>query len=510
MKDMRQYEIFELSLSGPEPSDSYVTTDIAADFLHVQTGEKIHVKGFYAGNSTYKVRFLPQKEGKYQYEVTGAVREKGEFLCECAAKNRHGIVRADGTHFRYEDGTWYYPFGTTVYALAHQTDELTEQTFETLAASPFNKVRMCVFPKHFEYNNNEPPFFAFEKKNGKWDVHRPDMRFWNRLESYIGRLDEMGIQCDLILFHPYDHWGFSEFPRREALVYLEYVTRRLSAFPNVWWSLANEYDLMEYRKEDWECFAQFLHENDGYRHLLSNHEIVTPWDFSNPDTTHICHQTGEILKTAEWIQEYQKPLMIDETGYEGNLPFEWGNLSAFELVNRFWTVCVQGGYCTHGETYLNEEEILWWSKGGRLTGQSPERIRFLKNIIDALPGPVEAAGHIWTEAEFHKMKEQVTEQQRKVPFTRMMLGLTWEQARGILGVGRELEGHCGEEAYIKYYARHCTGTGSMNLPEQYLYDIEVIDVWEMTHTKILEGVSGEVRITLPGKEGIAVMAVRKG
>ena len=92
----------------------------------------------------------------------------------------------------------------------------------------------------------------------------------------------------------------------------------------------------------------------------------------------------------------------------------------------------------------------------------------------------------------------------------MMLGLTWEQARGILGVGRELEGHCGEEAYIKYYARHCTGTGSMNLPEQYLYDIEVIDVWEMTHTKILEGVSGEVRITLPGKEGIAVMAVRKG
>ena len=76
---MRQYEIFELSLSGPEPPDSYAAADIAADFLHVQSGKRVRVKGFYAGNSTYKVRFLPQKEGKYQYEVTGAVREKGEL-----------------------------------------------------------------------------------------------------------------------------------------------------------------------------------------------------------------------------------------------------------------------------------------------------------------------------------------------------------------------------------------------------------------------------------------------
>ena len=430
-------------------------------------------------------------------------------MCEPADKKRHGIVQAEGTHFRYADGTWYYPFGTTVYALAHQTDELIRQTFATLAETPFNKIRMCVFPKHFDYNSNEPVFFAFEKTGGKWDVHKPCPVFWERLESYIRRLDEMGIQCDLILFHPYDHWGFSRLPREEALVYLEYAARRLSAFPNVWWSLANEYDLLEYQKEDWECFARFLHENDGYHHLLSNHEIITPWDFSNPDTTHICHQTGEVLKAAEWIQEYQKPLMIDETGYEGNIPFGWGNLSAFELVNRFWTVCVQGGYCTHGETCLNDEEVLWWSKGGRLVGQSPERIRFLKNIIEGLPGPLEAAGHIWTEEEFRVRKEKMTEEERKIPINRLMLGLSWEQAKVILNVDRELEGHCGEMAYIKYYARHCTSIGKMELPKQYSYDIEVIDVWEMTRMKIMDGVSGEVRITLPGKEGIAVLAMRK-
>ncbi len=131
---------------------------------------------------------------------------------------------------------------------------------------------------------------------------------------------------------------------------------------------------------------------------------------------------------AEWIHQYQKPLMIDETGYEGNIPYSWGNLSAFELVNKFWIVCVQGGYCTHGETYLNEEENLWWSKGGRLIGESPSRIRFLKEIIDSLPGPIAYTGRVWMKEAYEKMKENMPEEQKQVPITRLMLTLSWEQA----------------------------------------------------------------------------------
>ena len=66
------------------------------------------------------------------------------------------MVRPYETHFRYADGTWFYPFGTTVYAFSHQEDERVAETFETLAEAPFNKIRMCVFPKHYDYNHNEP------------------------------------------------------------------------------------------------------------------------------------------------------------------------------------------------------------------------------------------------------------------------------------------------------------------------------------------------------------------
>jgi hypothetical protein len=65
-------------------------------------------------------------------------------------------------HFSYADGTPFYEIGTTCYAWAHQPAELQEQTLRTLAAGPFNKIRFCVFPKHYDYNLYEPVSYPYE------------------------------------------------------------------------------------------------------------------------------------------------------------------------------------------------------------------------------------------------------------------------------------------------------------------------------------------------------------
>ena len=36
-------------------------------------------------------------------------------------------------------------------------------------------------------------------------------------------------------------------------------------------------------------------------------------------------------------------------------------ISGQELVRRFWEATVRGGYAGHGETYVNPDDILWWS-----------------------------------------------------------------------------------------------------------------------------------------------------
>jgi Domain of unknown function (DUF5605) len=82
---------------------------------------------------------------------------------------------------------------------------------------------------------------------------------------------------------------------------------------------------------------------------------------------------------------YGKPIINDELEYEGNIPFPWGNISADEEVHRFWIMVVNGGYAGHGETYMHPQDILWWSKGGVLHGDSWRGIAFLREIISDIP-----------------------------------------------------------------------------------------------------------------------------
>lgn len=100
--------------------------------------------------------------------------------------------------------------------------------------APFNKIRFCVFPKSYEFNENGPREFSFYKDaEGNWDVDHPNYKFWNHLEEVISQLQEMDIESDLILFHPYDRWGFSKLAPEQNETYLRYLVRRLSAFPGI-------------------------------------------------------------------------------------------------------------------------------------------------------------------------------------------------------------------------------------------------------------------------------------
>lgn len=137
----------------------------------------------------------------------------------------HNFKICTGVSFFYADGSRYLPFGTTVYALPAQPAERIEETLETLEKAPFNKLRLCVFPKYFDFNREEPELFPFERGEGerKWNVRRPCPAFWDRLDGILSRLNDAGIEADLILFHPYDCCGFAELSVEEAKTYLEYA-----------------------------------------------------------------------------------------------------------------------------------------------------------------------------------------------------------------------------------------------------------------------------------------------
>lgn len=412
-KTVERWGILELFFEGRADGNPFI--DYTIEGIFVGSLEQVHVTGFYDGDGVYRIRFMPSFTGEYTYRVEGSFSSQvyeGCFLVTEPKQANHGPVKvADQYHFSYTDGTPYYEIGTTCYAWVHQPLDLQEQTLRTLQDSPFNKIRFCIFPKHYDYNLYEPYTYPFEgtpcgiealnrdnfhqylpsNPENHWDFTRFRPDHFRLIEKQIARLADLGIEADLILFHPYDRWGFSQMTREEDERYLRYCIARFAAYRNVWWSLANEYDLCPAKTTaDWDRMGYLICQEDPYHRLRSIHNCKHIYDFTKPWITHCSIQRNEIYLSAAntkmWRLQYQKPVVLDEVGYEGNINFSWGNLTAQEMVRLFWVAAVRGGYCGHGETYLHPSHQLWWSHGGVLRGESAPRLAFLHRVLSEVPG----------------------------------------------------------------------------------------------------------------------------
>ncbi len=257
-----QWGVIELRFAGPSHGNPFVDVEFGASFTN---GERVlHAGGFYDGDGIYVVRLLAESVGRWVFETASTARSLdgivGEVVVTEPEPGTHGPLHVEGFHFAHADGTRYRPVGTTAYAWTHQSEELQERTLRALEGSGFTKMRMCVFPKSYLYNENEPEDFPFvgSLEEG-FDLERFDTVHFRRLEDRIAQLGELGIEADLILFHAYDRWGFADLGRAVDERALRYVVRRLAAYANVWWALANEYDLLWAKtEEDWERIAEII------------------------------------------------------------------------------------------------------------------------------------------------------------------------------------------------------------------------------------------------------------
>ncbi|MFN8446550.1 MAG: DUF5060 domain-containing protein [Caldilineaceae bacterium] len=508
---VEQWGMFELMLEGSSAGNPYLDVELTAQFS--QGDRLVNVFGFYDGDGVYRVRFMPDTLGEWHYETqcnrSAVTPASGTFTCVAADPGNHGPVRvANDVHFAYADGTRYVPVGTTCYVWNLQGDALEEQTLKTLNQTPFNKMRMCVFPKRFPYNQNEPPSYPFSGKPKEWDFSHFNPQYFQHLEQRILDLQARGIEADLILFHPYDWgaWGFDRMPIEVNDRYLRYLVTRLAAMRNVWWSFANEYDcFFDRTTEEWDHYIQLVQELDPYNHLRSIHNLGKFYDPGKPWVTHCSIQHSDTGKTIQWLKKYNKPVVIDECGYEGDIGMTWGDLSAEEMVIRFWRGFAQGGYVGHGETYVNDEEVLWWSKGGQLHGESVPRIAFLRQILEAAPPltPVSIgdADRESLDLSIPQVRARLFDRSAESGEDQVIKAASWNIDAG---------GYNAEEGYyLFYYALHQPRIREFNLPTHSSYSIDLLDTWNMTVETAAEKASGKVRVAMPGRKQMAIRIRRQ-
>ena len=172
-RQVEQWGIFEATLGGPSDNNPTRDVELSARF---ECGDHILEPGFYDGDGVYRVRLMPdrQENGALRRAAMSQVgRGHGTFTCVAPSAGNHGPVYVqDGRSFAYADGTPHWSVGTTCYAWIHQSEELQEQTLETLRSALQQDAHVRL-PQAFPLQRDEPALHPYDADaDGKRDFSR--------------------------------------------------------------------------------------------------------------------------------------------------------------------------------------------------------------------------------------------------------------------------------------------------------------------------------------------------
>jgi hypothetical protein len=66
-KKTEKWRVFELTLNGPSEGNPFTENQLRGVFTN--SNDTVHVAGFYDGKGIYKLRFMPSREGKWEYRT---------------------------------------------------------------------------------------------------------------------------------------------------------------------------------------------------------------------------------------------------------------------------------------------------------------------------------------------------------------------------------------------------------------------------------------------------------
>lgn len=394
---VERWGLFELTLEAQVAGNPF---DAALTGVFTDGRTTVRVPGFHDGGDVWRIRFSPPTEGGWRWTTESTVAaldgRSGRFEATPPASGNHGPVGVVETyHFAHADGTPFRQIGTTSYGWTHQPEAMRRQTLETLKTTPFNKIRMLVLPNTAVRTNEAlHPFERTGPGDKDWDLTRFNPAYFQRLDACVAALNAIGVQADVILFHPYDgQFGFNDMSAEADDRYVRYVTARLSAYRNVWWSIANEFDVVKTKTDaDWDRLFQVVQASDPHGRLRSIHNWRRLYDNGKPWVTHSSIQNGSAVlddaRAETYRSVWRKAVVFDEVCYEGSLDQRWGDLTGPEMVRGFWHGLIAGTYVGHSECLpVAEGGGFWLGEGGTLRGESAPRLAFLKTIMEAGPVP---------------------------------------------------------------------------------------------------------------------------
>ena len=364
-------------VSGKQYADPFNEVDLDA-IVKLPSGQEERVPGFWAGGSTWRVRYAPPTPGNYQIRSACSDTKnrdlhdqkmtlKAEPYTGQNTHYKHGPLKVsdDKRHFQHADGTPFFWLGDTWWmGLCKRLS--WPDGFETLTADRVQKGYTMVQIVAGLYPDMEP----FDERGANeagypWDREFKSINpaYFDMADVRIQHLADHGLAACIVGF-----WGYF-IPRmgmEKVKKHWRYLIARWSAYPTVW-CLAGEgtmpYYLSKTKEQDAETqkhglteLARYVRATDPHHHPITIHpssssrlcvDDPSVLDFDMLQTGHSDRQS--VPNTIEVVNKSlaatpTMPVLIGEVCYEGIMEASREEVERF----MFWAALLSGN---GGHTY---------------------------------------------------------------------------------------------------------------------------------------------------------------
>ena len=399
----RVYEVVAIRFAGPlqGPTD-HPTRDVDfwVRFRH-EAGAEHRVHGFWDGGGDFEVRFTPTLPGSWTLaEVHGGIpaldgQHEGRFVL-ARPGGGHGFwvpdtLEAGGRWYGRSDGSHQFIVGNTYYDFLFRPNgrSASPQTIQgdvEDAARYFNKLRFVLMSPRPE--NADPaahPFLDIVGTQTATETGRPNPDFFaRRVDLAVETAARHDMIADLVLAGTAGDQAATE----EA--FLKYVAARYGAYPNVWFTIGQEWD-EQVSAEEQRRVGTALRRYLPYPSPVSTHARSGPWDPNlNGDWADHAIRQGKLYDLSDAadaiVHDHRasggKPVVNDENGYDP------GEASTVDVVEGILGSFLGGGYGSTGEKTGEKSGGYFWghrTQGATIAShRSPPHLGLLRAAVERL------------------------------------------------------------------------------------------------------------------------------
>ncbi|MBF0432825.1 MAG: DUF5060 domain-containing protein, partial [Fibrobacteria bacterium] len=344
--DVGKYRRYKVILKNNSYTGNPFELEVDGVFTHTSSGKVIKLPGYYDGNDTWELGFMPIELGEWTYTTASTDPELNEKIgsINCVPSGLRGVLAADPENqkkWKFSDGPYVLPIALRqeFFSEPGTIEDFTEGA-KFIASNNIHMFETRLLEQYGRWENGRHDYiFA-----GNWREHKFDVEKWDRMEERMEVLTEHGVGAHVMFYTDDDgtpEWG-AKSATEELLI--RYTVARLAGYPILLFNFGT--DVGEYRNKDainW--WGNKVLEFDPYVHPVSSrHGGGTGDRFENQtyDSEDSPNQ-AYIDQMINFFKSYDVPVSMDDAWGENRGSHEYKDHTAEDIRRAFWKCLLAGG-----------------------------------------------------------------------------------------------------------------------------------------------------------------------